>query len=101
MVFVIIRDPPMFYCNNKRCMFIHPQSGTQFIAEGFIVGAMIVACAAIAVFLIKIMRGTAGLPTDKVKGFTIAALIGFIVVYGQVIALYRFKASWYPFRLIF
>lgn len=99
-VFDIIRNPPPFVCQQGRCMFIHPQSGTQFVAEGFIIGGLTLACAAAAVRLVH-TYAAGHKAAERQVTTTLLALVAFAVLYSQVLAIYRGKNPWYPFRLLF
>lgn len=100
-VFDIIRNPPPFVCQQGRgCMFIHPQSGTQFVVEGFIIGGLNLACAAAAVRLVRTYAAGRKAAEQHVAT-TVVSLVAFALLYSQILAIYRGKNPWYPFRLFF
>ena len=53
LIFDIIRSPPMYYANpqNGQIMFFYPQSGNQFVVEGFVIGFLNLGCAVSLIFL--------------------------------------------------
>jgi hypothetical protein len=95
MIFDIIRSPPMYYANpqNGQIMFFYPQSGNQFVVEGFVIGFLNVCCALSLVFL--------GVVAPKFKSeehrtmAVIGGIIFFIMCFWQIRNLYRMKNRWY------
>ena len=95
MIFDIIRSPPMYYANpqNGQIMFFYPQSGNQFVVEGFVIGFLNVGCAVSLVFL--------GIVAPKFKSeehrtmAVVAGIIFFVVCFWRIRNLYRRKNRWY------
>lgn len=97
-VFDIIRNPLPFYCTRGGCSFVHPSSSYQFVVEGLIVGGLNMACAAAVVFLSR----NAWKLDQANRGMAVGiAVVVFVLLYGQLVGLYRFKSRWYPFRIVF
>jgi hypothetical protein len=55
LIFDIIRNPPTYYANpnNGQVMFFYPQSGSQFVVEGFIIGFLNVGCSVALIYLLN------------------------------------------------
>lgn len=74
-------------------MFFYPQSGSQFVVEGFIIGFLNMACAGAVIFL-----GTLAPKIKTAEGRTtavMAAMTVFVVCFWQIRNLYRMKNRWY------
>jgi hypothetical protein len=95
LIFDIIRSPPMYYANpqNGQLMFFYPQSGNQFVVEGFVIGFLNLGCALSLVFL--------GIIAPKFKSeesrsvAVIGGLLSFIICFWQIRNLYKMKNRWY------
>ena len=95
LIFDIIRSPPMYYANpqNGQMMFFYPQSGNQFVVEGFVIGFLNVGCAFSLIFL--------GIVAPKFKSedhrtmAVIGGIISFTACFWQIRNLYRMKNRWY------
>lgn len=74
-------------------MFFYPQSGSQFVVEGFIIGFLNLGCAAALIFL------TIKAPILKNEQYRLMAVTGgvmmFILCFSQVKGLYVMKNRWY------
>ena len=93
-IFDIIRSPPMYHSGSKgEIMFFYPQSGNQFVVEGFIIGFLNLACACALVFIMV------AAPKFKSENNRSAAVIGglvvFTVCFTQIRGYYRMKNRWY------
>lgn len=95
LIFDIIRSPPMYYANpqNGQIMFFYPQSGNQFVVEGFVIGFLNLGCAISLIFL--------GIVAPKFKKedhrtmAVLGGLISFVICFWQIRNLYRMKNRWY------
>ena len=99
IIFDLIRSPPPFYCTRKGCMFFHPQSQQQFVVEGIIVGGFHLVMAYCIIKLNKRVRYGPAMTKHRYELMTCSA--GFLFAFSILISLYRGKARWYPFRLLF
>lgn len=96
-VYDIIRSPLPFHANPRsgEITFFHPQSNAQFVVEGFIIGALNVAC---SVVLIVLVQGISPIKSKSVRnnsGFI--AVVLFAALFYTIITLYRSKNRWYRF----
>jgi oligosaccharyltransferase complex subunit gamma len=95
LIFDIIRSPQMYYANPQtgQIMFFYPQSGNQFVVEGFVIGflnlASSIALIAVAVYLPKIKDAQT---RNIAMGVGIFA---FIFCFRSVRSLYIMKNQWY------
>jgi oligosaccharyltransferase complex subunit gamma len=94
LIFDIIRSPPWYRTTPKgEVMFFYPQSGNQFVVEGFIIGFLNLLCAGSLVFL------AVAAPKFKSDSNRTSAVIGgmvvFIFSFFQIRALYVVKNRWY------
>eukprot|EP01033_Poteriospumella_lacustris_P006070 gene6070-4359_t len=95
LIFDIIRQPQMYYANPQtgQIMFFYPQSGNQFVVEGFVVGFLNLACSialiAVAVFLPKIKD-----PQTRNIAMGVG-IFAFIFCFRSVRSLYIMKNQWY------
>lgn len=95
LIFDIIRSPPMYYANpqNGQIMFFYPQSGNQFVVEGFVIGFLNLGCAISLIFL--------GVVAPKFKSddhrtmAVLGGLLSFVICFWQIRNLYRMKNRWY------
>lgn len=74
-------------------MFFYPQSGNQFVVEGFVIGFLNLACAialvAVAVFIPKIKD-------DQTRNIgMIVGIVSFIFCFRSIRSLYIMKNNWY------
>ena len=73
-------------------MFFYPQSGNQFVVEGFVIGFLNLACA-LAAMLVLIA------PQIKDESYKTVAMIGgivvFILCFRMIRSLYIMKNQWY------
>ena len=95
LIFDIIRSPQMYYNDPRtgQMMFFYPQSGSQFVIEGFVIGFLNLCCAAALVFLtIKapVLKSESGRTIAVVGGIAV-----FLLCFNQVKGLYRMKNRWY------
>jgi hypothetical protein len=74
-------------------MLFYPQSGSQFVAEGFIIGFLNLMCAGSLIFV------AAAAPKFKTENNRSAAVIGGMIVFTlcflQIRGLYVMKNRWY------
>lgn len=74
-------------------MLFYPQAGSQFVAEGFIVGFLNLMCAGSLIFI-----GVAA-PKFKSENNRLAAVIGgmivFLICFMQIRGLFVMKNRWY------
>ena len=94
MIFDIIRQPPMYHSTNQgQIMFFYPQSGNQFVVEGFIIGFLNLMCGGALIFV------AVAAPKFKSEGNRTAAVIGglivFVLCFFQIRGLYIMKNRWY------
>jgi hypothetical protein len=95
LIFDIIRTPPMFHQDQRsgQIMLFYPQSGSQFVAEGFIIGFLNLMCAGSLIFV------AAAAPKFKSENNRSAAVIGGMIVFTlcflQIRGLYVMKNRWY------
>jgi len=95
LIFDIIRSPQMYYANPQtgQIMFFYPQSGNQFVVEGFIIGFLNLGCAGALIFLAAVS------PTFKSQKLKDYSLIGCVVIFTicfmQIRSLYIMKNRWY------
>eukprot|EP01038_Epipyxis_sp_PR26KG_P014015 gene14015-18796_t len=98
LIFDIIRSPQMYYANPQtgQIMFFYPQSGNQFVVEGFVIGFLNLACAGALIFVATVA------PNFKdEQARTVAMLTGiciFGVCFRMVRSLYIMKNNWYGSR---
>ena len=95
LIFDIIRSPQFYYADPRsgQYMFFYPQSGSQFVIEGFIIGGLNLCCAAALIFL------TIKAPVIKSEQARLIAIVAgmavFLLCFNQVKGLYRMKNRWY------
>jgi multisubunit Na+/H+ antiporter MnhB subunit len=73
-------------------MFVYPQSGNQFVVEGFIIGFLNLGCA-LSVMLIIIspqLKEEQSRLIGMISGF-----VGFIFCFRMIRSLYILKNNWY------
>lgn len=93
-IFDIIRSPPMYHHNpqNGQRTYFYPQSGNQFVVEGFIIGFLNMACAAAligaSVIAPRYAKGGATIPI-------VVCLVVFLACFLQIRAFYIMKNRWY------
>lgn len=90
LIFDIIRSPPWYRANAKgEIMLFYPQSGNQFVVEGFIIGFLNLLCAGALVFI------AVAAPKFKSEGNRTSAVIGgmvvFVFAFMQIRGLYKMK----------
>lgn len=98
LVFDIIRNPPSYHVERRsgRITFFHPQSGQQFVVEGFIIGAFNISCALAAILLAEV-----SLPSSRLKHpwwrkvVCWGCLVAFPFFFYQIFSFYRMKNRWY------
>ena len=84
-----------YYANPQtgQIMFFYPQSGNQFVVEGFVIGFLNLACAAalvaVAVFFPKFKD------TQTRNVAMLAGIFIFILCFRSVRSLYIMKNNWY------
>jgi oligosaccharyltransferase complex subunit gamma len=93
-IFDIIRSPPMFHSNPQtgQRMYFYPQSGNQFVVEGFIIGFLNIGCAAALICAslaaTKPYRASGAVPI-------IVCLVVFTACFTQIRSFYIMKNRWY------
>lgn len=95
LIFDIIRSSQWYYANPQtgQIMFFYPQSGSQFVVEGFIIGGFNLLCSISVIFMTMIVPR---FKSEQVKNFCmIGSLLVFIFCFSQVRGLYRMKNRWY------
>ena len=98
LIFDIIRSPQMYYANPEtgQIMFFYPQSGNQFVVEGFIIGFLNLACAGC---LIGLTVFAPKIKDEQTRTFTmIGCVLAFIFCFRSVRSLYTMKNPWYGRR---
>lgn len=74
-------------------MFFYPQSSSQFVAEGFIIGFLSLTAGAALIFLSVYAPK---FKSQRSKDYSVAAgMIVFFVCFWQVRSFYRMKNRWY------
>lgn len=95
LIFDIIRSPPMYHANPQtgQLNFFYPQSGNQFVVEGFVIGFLNLACAAALIFVAAVA------PRIKDEqwrtGSMVAGILLFVLCFRFVRRLYIMKNPWY------
>jgi len=95
LIFDIIRNPPLYHHDGRsgQLLFFYPQSGSQFVVEGFVIGFLNLGCAAALIFL------TIKAPVMKDSNMRMVAVLAgmamFLLCFNQVKELYRMKNRWY------
>jgi oligosaccharyltransferase complex subunit gamma len=95
LIFDIIRTPQWYYANPQtgQIMFFYPQSGSQFVVEGFIIGGFNLMCSISLIFVTMVVPR---FKSEQVKTFSLATgLLIFAFCFSQVRGLYRMKNRWY------
>ena len=95
IVFDILRNPPMYHANPQtgQILFFYPQSGSQFVVEGFVIGFLNVAC---AVGLIFITVFVPKFKSEQTRSTCLWLGMGvFLLCFFQIKGLYRMKNRWY------
>jgi multisubunit Na+/H+ antiporter MnhB subunit len=79
-------------------MFVYPQSGNQFVVEGFIIGFLNLGCA-LSVTLLIIITAYCKKNLKKNKESRligmISGFVGFIFCFRMIRSLYILKNNWY------
>lgn len=94
-IFDIIRSPPMYHANAQtgQIMFFYPQSGNQFVAEGFIIGFLNLGS---AIGLIALLAIVPRLKDEQTRTISLLVAIGcFVLCFRMVRSLYIMKNNWY------
>jgi hypothetical protein len=95
LIFDIIRSPPLYHANPQtgQLMFFYPQSGNQFVVEGFVIGFLNLTCAGALVFVSTVA------PRFKDEqwrtGSMVAGILLFVLCFRFVRRLYIMKNPWY------
>jgi oligosaccharyltransferase complex subunit gamma len=94
LIFDIIRSPPMYYANPQtgQLMFFYPQSGNQFVVEGFIIGFLNLACGGALTFLATVAPNIS--PKRRSFGLFASSLI-FVFCFIAVLNFFKMKNRWY------
>lgn len=95
ILYDIIRGVPPFGFDSRtrRVMFVAQQAGTQYVAEGLIVGGLNIAAALAALMLIRVLPKVRN--TETRNAGAIVAGLAFLFFYYQIYALYCYKNPWY------
>ena len=93
LIFDIIRSPPWYHATKDNITFFYPNSGEQFVVEGFIIGFLNLLCSGSLVFI------AIAAPKFKSEGNRSSAVIGgmlvFLWAFMQIRGYYRMKNRWY------
>jgi len=93
LIFDIIRSPPWYHVAKDHITFFYPNSGEQFVVEGFIIGFLNLLCSGSLVFI------AIAAPKFKSESNRSSAIIGgmlvFLWAFLQIRGYYRMKNSWY------
>ncbi|RLN51812.1 hypothetical protein BBJ29_006548 [Phytophthora kernoviae] len=94
MVYCIIRDPPAYSADRKgNIQYFHPQGRQQFVYEGLIIGSYDVLA---AIFMILLSQWALYVRNPAIRYLSIVGCaIGFVLMYRQMTAAYKFKNRWY------
>lgn len=95
LIFDIIRSPQMYYANPQtgQIMFFYPQSGNQFVVEGFVIGFLNVACAASLIFVTVFAPH---IKDEHKRNICMGGgILAFVVCFRMVKRLYIMKNQWY------
>jgi hypothetical protein len=95
LIFDIIRSPQIYHSDGQsgHITFFYPQSGHQFVIEGFIIGFLNLAGAGALIFAAAIAPN---MRTAKEKSTAItAAFLFFLICFFTVRNLYQMKNRWY------
>lgn len=76
-------------------MFFYPQSGNQFVVEGFVIGFLNVGC---ALSVILILVSPQFREEQNRMGGMIGGIFGFLFCFRMVRSLYVLKNPWYGQR---
>lgn len=95
LIFDIIRLPQLYYTNPQSgaIMWFYPQSGSQFVVEGFIIGFLNLGCAASLIFL-TIKAPTFKTENGRMMAVCISVLL-FALFFNKVKSFYIMKNRWY------
>ncbi|CAM9913881.1 unnamed protein product [Scytosiphon promiscuus] len=93
-VYDIIRNPaPFMLKQDGSVMWFHPQSNVQFVAEGFITGVLTLVCGLSGVMLV---HATPKVRSSRLQHFAVGVFgVGFLVLFVNVMNLYKSKNTWY------
>ncbi len=93
LIFDIIRNPPSYYINpqTKQAMYFYPQSGNQFVVEGFIIGFLNLGSGLALIFLAAFAPSLGKWRTSAI-GFS---AFFFVVFFMFVKRFYTMKNQWY------
>lgn len=102
MIYDIIRNPAMYQMvpHTGRIIWFYPQSGAQFVVEGFVIGFLNVGAAVAVLVLALVVPKMKQKPTDSAASSSrtiafFACLGGFVFCFWSVKELYRMKSRWY------
>lgn len=73
-------------------MFFYPQSGNQFVVEGFVIGFLNLACA-LALMLVVVASQFKD-EQNRLVGMVVG-MVGFVFFFRMVRSLYILKNPWY------
>eukprot|EP00600_Ochromonadales_sp_CCMP1393_P008938 CAMPEP_0174962500 /NCGR_PEP_ID=MMETSP0004_2-20121128/4814_1 /TAXON_ID=420556 /ORGANISM="Ochromonas sp., Strain CCMP1393" /LENGTH=346 /DNA_ID=CAMNT_0016211031 /DNA_START=270 /DNA_END=1310 /DNA_ORIENTATION=- len=95
LIYDIIRSPQMYYANPQtgQIMFFYPQSGTQFVVEGFVIGFLNLGCAG-SLALITMIAPKFKDEQNRTVGI-VGGIIAFAFCFRMVRNLYIMKNQWY------
>jgi hypothetical protein len=74
-------------------MFFYPQSGSQFVVEGFVIGFLNLMCGISLIFMAAVAPKFKN-ETNRSYGL-IGGLVVFALCFMQIRGLYRMKNRWY------
>ena len=89
-----VHSPPMFYANPQtgQIMFFYPQSGNQFVIEGFIIGFLNIGCAVSLLF--TTLYAPKMSPSKQTWGM-LGGMACFAFCFWQIRGFYIMKNRWY------
>jgi len=95
LIFDIIRSPQMYYANPQtgQIQFFYPQSGNQFVAEGFIIGFLNVMCAIAGIVVLKVAPSIKDEQTRTMV--VVFGMVAFFICFRSIRSLYIMKNQWY------
>jgi hypothetical protein len=97
LIFDIIRSPQMYYANPQtgQIMFFYPQSGNQFVVEGFVIGFLNLG-SALAVMVV-LLASQWKEEQNRLVGI-VGGLVLFVFCFRMTRSLYILKNPWYGQR---
>ena len=110
MVYCIIRTPPLYKTDRRGLVqYFDPNSRTQNVYEGLIIGFYNTVCAiciivlgeSIVAYSKKVTTGGVGIGKKNFYSMMVFALLMFIVTYRNIRSAYAYKNGWYNSQIWF